>query len=218
MRRQPEVALGAAVVRWLDGLGWDVYQEVEGGPGRADVVAVARTARPMRVWVIECKVTLGLALLEQAARWIGKAHYVSVASPARRPRALVDEVLAWKGIGALRVASERVAQPLRPQLRRAADTRPLLAALRPEHKLCAPAGSTAGGQFTPFRATCRALAALAREEPGIPFAEALRRVPTHYASKASARSSLRRWIREGIVPGVHLAQDPGSGRLRLHPG
>ena len=83
-----ETEIAAAVVRWLVDMEWTVYQEVSLGGRVIDLVA---TRGPL-VWAIECKVSLGLAVLEQAYGLLGYAHYVSVA--VREPTS-EDSVVRW---------------------------------------------------------------------------------------------------------------------------
>jgi hypothetical protein len=53
------------------------------------------------------------------------------------------------------------------------------------------------------------------EHPGCSMKEALDNIETHYASKASARSSMVVWIERGKVPSVRLERD--GRRLILKP-
>jgi len=77
-----ETDVAAAVVRWLEEFDWTVYQEVSLGASARTVDLVA--VRGPLIWAIECKVSLGLAVLEQAHDLLGLAHYVSVAVQSRR--------------------------------------------------------------------------------------------------------------------------------------
>lgn len=79
MRRDviKETDVAAAVVAWLADMGWDVYQEVSLGNGGRTADLVARSGAVL--WAIECKVSLGLAVLEQAHDLLPYAHLVSVA-------------------------------------------------------------------------------------------------------------------------------------------
>ena len=72
-----EADLAKVVVSWLNEQHWDVYQEVQihGFGGVADIVAVQG---PL-VWVIECKTSLSLTVMEQASVW--RVHFRSVAVP-----------------------------------------------------------------------------------------------------------------------------------------
>ena len=69
-----ERELAAPVVEWLSAQHFEVYQEVELHSRVADIVAVDGK----RVWVIECKRTMSLDLLDQANRWRWLATWCSV--------------------------------------------------------------------------------------------------------------------------------------------
>lgn len=77
-----ETDVAAAVVAWLAEFDWTVYQEVSLGASARTVDLVA--VRGPLLWAIECKVSLGLAVLEQAHGLRGLAHYVSVAVQGAR--------------------------------------------------------------------------------------------------------------------------------------
>lgn len=99
-----EEALATAVSGWLAADGWETYHEVGGGGGsnRADIVAT----RGHLVWVVECKLRLGLEVLAQAEGWIGSAHFVSVAVPADsrgRVTWFAEQIAAERGVGVIRV-------------------------------------------------------------------------------------------------------------------
>jgi hypothetical protein len=110
--RLKETEVAAAVVAWLEEAGWDVYQEVQVKRfGRiADIVAVMER----RVWIIECKTSLSMAVIGQAYDWQESVHWVSVAVPilakrkggypirGQRPR-FVNRVLRDYGIGLIKV-------------------------------------------------------------------------------------------------------------------
>jgi hypothetical protein len=68
-----ESEIGASVMAWLENMGWDCYPEAqfESYGNRADIAAV----RDGLLWVVECKTTACLALIEQAVEWIGYTHY-----------------------------------------------------------------------------------------------------------------------------------------------
>lgn len=73
-----EVALCERIIAWLKAQHWEVYQEVSLGysGNRADIVA---TMGPT-VWVIEAKLGVSLAIIDQALAWRGYAHQISIAS------------------------------------------------------------------------------------------------------------------------------------------
>lgn len=203
-----EKEIAATVVAWLAD-GWDVYQEVEGRCGVADIVAVELEA-PNRVWIIEVKKSFSLAVLAQAWHWIkaGAAHRVSVAVPMGKnwkARTFTEEIAKTFGIGVLYVDTS-VRESVDPKLQRK-----LVAEIkvREEHKSHAKAGSQ-GGYWTPFKQTCKAVKLFVAENPGCTGRELVDGIEHHYATSASARGSLLSWAKSGKVAGVKVGDErPG---------
>ncbi len=214
--RRSEVELGRPVVAWLGAESWDVYQEVQLGGDRADLVAIRKPV----LAVIELKTSLTFDLLAQATRWRGLAHHVFVAVPAARSsdgRRMAMRVFEEHGIGVLAVSDQaygepfgtsgidaRVKQMVAPTLNRRARSAELFDRLRPEHKTYAPAGSAKGGHFTEFRGTCDKLVRFVKDNPGALLKTAIDSIEHHYASPASAKTHLVKLIKKGVVKGVRV--------------
>ena len=210
-RRETELA--RRVVEHLRAQRWEIYPEVQ-PPGLracADIVAVQG---PL-VWVVETKLSFGLSVIEQAHDWRKYAHFVSVAVPWSDRTRMAEIICRRLGIGVLRVAPTAVDERCLPALNRKALSNRLLDGLTERHKTYAAPGNAAGRRLTPFRRTCEDVAAAVRAHPGVTLAELLDSVRTHYLNRASARTCLPRWIREGLVGGVRLQRD--GARLRLYP-
>lgn len=227
---ETEADLAKPVVDWLKDLRWEVYEEVQVSAysHAADIVAI----QGKLVWVVECKRSLSLSLLEQAWRWRPYSNYTSIAIP--RPTRMkhhpghrvAKRFIRERGIGMLWVEKHtnemlpeyteiEVQEDVPTKLNRKAFTRRLLDGLREEHKTFAVAGSSLGKRYTPFRATCDAVRREVERQPGITMKELIDAVPTHYAHAASARSSLYKNIIDDLVDGVRLERE---GRLiRLYP-
>lgn len=202
-----EADVAARVITYLDGIGCDVYQEVTlpRSSDIADIVAVHAD----EVWVVETKTSWSLDLLDQCANRRRYAHRVFAGVPLRRGFQGRACLAAELKIGSIAVKLDRrtgeaveargyqqgplLGGPLADQLR---------ASLRPQHKTRAPAGTSGGGRFTPYVATCEALREIVEKEPGITLPEAVSKITHHYSSRASAISSLAKWIERGKVPGV----------------
>jgi len=203
LKRLPkEEKLAARVVSWLKAQHWDVYQEVQKvryGPV-ADIVGSMGDLR----WVVECKTTLSLALLEQALMWERQAHFISIAIPhsrsASRGRAAARRFCDQNGIGMLAVSSCDIKVYTRPAMRRYAESWQLHEA----QKTYAPAGTASGRHWTPFAETCDQLRALLRINPGLPLSDALAKIQHHYASESTARATISHYLRKrhGVVKGI----------------
>lgn len=222
-----EVDLGKAIVEHLERDRWDVYQEV--APGSyghgADIVAV----RGPLLMVVELKMGFNIAVLAQAARWVGHAHYAVVATPTGRDNAFNVNVCKAFGVGWVEAApkpeetwlqgekAEGIRWRLAPAFHR--PNKKLLAkfraALHPEQKTYLAAGSPGGGGFTPWRAFCEAVAKAVKAAPGITVKETILAITHHYPNAQSACSAALTWIRAGQIKGVRI--DVKVRPYRLYP-
>jgi len=106
---ESEEELAKVFLEWISDSKWDIYQEVEFLGRVADIVLL----RDNLVWVVECKTSLSLALMEQANSWIGYANYTSILIPRARRRAnrghfFGRQVLKDLGIGVLEATEHSV--------------------------------------------------------------------------------------------------------------
>lgn len=203
-----ETDLAEKVILWLTDQQWDVYQEVAMDGGRcADIVAVQGKI----VWIIECKLSASLSVIDQAYRWLWIANYVSVAAP--KPSFFFEQVCRKFGIGVLSTRRE-VAEHVRPKLIRISTVK-YRAKLLPEHKTYAKAGNSEGRRWSPFKQTCRAILIAAQQYPGICMRDLITNIDHHYQTPSTARQCIAKWIDAGSVPGVKLVRD---GRfMRIYP-
>lgn len=204
-----EVDVARPVVEWLADLRYDVYQEVAGYYGVADIVA---TRGPL-IWVVEVKRTFSLPLLEQAHRWIGSAHRVSIAVPKLPSRAhdVAMRVLESFGIGVFLVTDGHVAHRGTP-LHRAVKTD--VWNLCDEQRDYVPAGSCGGGYWSEFKRTAKDARRYVDEHPGCTLRELVDGIAHHYSSDKTARAHLPRYIRDGIIEGIRVEE---TRPLRLWP-
>ena len=194
--------------------GGEVYQEVCSAGGIADIVWVCGQI----IWVIETKLSLSMSLLSQATNWVGKAHYVSVATPTRRQRENVAamQFLKWKGIGYInidikgRYPTKRVEEIIGASLNRTARVDSLRECLCEKQKTFAEAGNANGQYWTPYKETCRNILSRVKKSPGLTIKELMDGLKHHYSNFKSARSSIRHWADSGKIPGVEIRRD---GRL-----
>lgn len=200
-----EAILAATVVEYLRDLKWDVHQEVQAVAGIADIVAIQG---PL-VWIVECKTSLSLAVMNQGERWIryGCANMVSVAVPSStsRDRGFAGQLCRMLGLGVLTVEVGYVNAWERPRFWRPKQRMfmdQLKATLSEDTRTYAKAGSEAGAHFTAFKGTCRAIRDVLKDRPGLTTRELVDAVDHHYSSDASARSCLPRWLNQRVIEGV----------------
>ncbi len=214
MKRWPqnEEQLATVVVKWLKGEEWEVYQEVQVQDSIADIVAV----RGPVMWIIETKLSGGLAVMEQAFGWRGYANYVSIALPVprgTRSSEFAHRVVREAGLGWLEVSGDPYAVNvvrgvIQPRLDRHTRRKGKVeAVLCEEMKIYSKAGNNSGKRLTPFNQTCRRVLTYVTHHPGATMKEIVDNVPTHYASTAGAKSALNTWIGAGVVPGVRQDHD-----------
>lgn len=216
MKKIPETekALAAKVVAWLQRESYETWEEVVIGSRRVDIVA----RRGPAIIAIECKTSLSLAVLEQAAYWSGIAHqsYAAVPSVYRRRGGLHAVCLAI-GCGVLEVGGDVTVRYHAPFIRRALThniTKHLTDGNRSGNGY-AGAGSAGGGYWTPWQQTIRDLTSYINAHPGMTLGDALKRITHHYSTDSTARSSLSHWLRVGKIPGIETRRDGRA--LRLYP-
>lgn len=212
-KRRSEVEVARDVIAYFRDLRWDVFQEVQIGHSQArpDIVATLGNL----VAIVEVKCSLSLSVMAQAENWVrrGRAHFVWVAAPcaARTTGSeLAERVCEMVGAGCLGVPENgNVWVKRQAPLHRRAKTE-WTKLLCDEHRTFAEAGSS-GGYWSPFKATCRRVVRFASEHPeGAPLRALVSGIEHHYASAASARNSLREWIRAGHLEGVELRIEKGK--------
>jgi hypothetical protein len=217
-----EADLCQIAVKYLEEQGWECYKEVcfQGLEGRADIVGVFDKRL---LWIIEAKLHLNLDVIAQASEWQGHAHLVSILTPYPKngdyvKRRFTTKLLRGLGVGQIQASRDETLRIFsEARLDRAAHrlAKGLIEQLRPEHKVYAQAG-TNGGYWTPYKETVRQVQEYVKANPGISLGEAIEKLgKLHYASKSSARATLRKRIEWGQFKGIRMER---TGReLRLFP-
>ncbi len=194
MKAQTEAELAAKAKAWLEGRGFEVFQEVEAGGHRIDLVGRARGV----VVAVECKLCFGLDVLTQARRWVGDASESWVAVPFGRTWRLKAgvalEYCGLIGLGVLGVSgpsgAPRSQAPFHVSLE-AIRTDPKGLAerwrkrLHPEQKTAAPAGTNGGGYSTAFGRFCKVLAEYIEAHPGVALGDVERALEHPFSGRRS---------------------------------
>jgi hypothetical protein len=211
VKKITEVKLAEPIVAYLENSGYDVYQEVKVHGGCADIIAV----KDGEVTVVEVKTSLTISLLHQAHGWNAWANRIYIAVPYTRDKAryFAYRVCRDYGLGVLLVNKKTmgVREEVSTSLHRKTASKKILAALRPEHKTYCKAGTHLGKRFTPFQETCDALKLLVKQKPGLSLDEAVKQIKHHYKTNASAKFSLAKWLKKGVVKGLKIEK----GKLYL---
>jgi len=217
--RMTEQEMAAKVVAYLKGNGWLVHQEVK--VRKRSVVDIVATNGPL-VWVVECKLSRSLALLDQLRPLRGRSHYLSAAVPVGSSGGVFQEVLRDWGVGLITVSPYTggvSGEIVAPRLCRSAHRFKSMwdKTLLEEHRngQYAAAGAAGGGHFTPYKRTCRDLLNVVTKSPGITLKEALKEAGHHYNREGTARSCMRRNLAAGLVPGLELRAITADGKRKL---
>jgi hypothetical protein len=219
--RETEVA--SCVVAGLRADGWDVYQEVRMGYANAvhDIVAV----RPGIFWIIECKTTLSLDVIGQAASaWYATLRSVAVPERARRPYErppFAYRVCEKFGVGVIRVCPGAkwdlpVNVVVAPKYQRIGEVgkHQWDGLLCDEQRDWCVAGTHGGGYWTPWKDTMRSVVKHVVAHPGCTIKEIVgEHGPAHYASNGGFANGIRFAIKNNLLKGVRLDADGPAWRL-----
>lgn len=204
-----EADLVSATRDWLVADGWTVYFEVApwgAGAARADIVAV----RGDIVSIVECKMSLSLALLDQCNDWCKYAHFVWASVPGGKRNRFAHKIAEWLGVGIILVGTRYDKNQhkigLHSKLNRKAVTKEIVKVLCEGQQNTDPGASHSF--VTPFRSTCNNLIEKIKLAGGkILVKDAMHSLKHHYRGPASARSSLVKRAKQGFIPGVSLLEE-----------
>jgi hypothetical protein len=208
-----EIDIAAVVITWLAEADWTIYQEVQIGRYGPRIDLVARMGE--RLWVIECKRTHSFDVIEQTLRWVGAAHWISIATAGRLRKTLARERFhEMLGVGWLHCGggiTEVVAAPLHRRL----GSFDLRHYLKDGQRTTGTAGSQSD-YWSSFRQTKGQVIELVQKSPGITMKDLVDRAGGfHYSSSSTARAALAKWISRGTIPGIESRRE---GRLvRYYP-
>ena len=186
-----EIELAKKVVDWLKGQHWEIYQEVQFSfaGGVADIVAVSLGI----VWIIECKNSYGLKVLNQASRWA--SHYRSVAVPRAKGYSRDYRVAKdYYRVGVIELSKfGDIDEPIKAPLLRInhRQSQKYLAALDELLKDYAPAGSQSGNHLTPYKRTMLEVKEFITKNPGCTVKDLYENLgEMHYANINSFKGNI----------------------------
>lgn len=187
-----EVELAEKVIEYL-GTDYDIYSEViySSGSKRADIIAV----KDNEYISIETKMSMNLTLLEQSFYWKDKVHKSYICFPSKRYiNSFARKICEDFGIGILIYKSKRIIEVLESSYCEDPDLPKLH-----EKQKDSVAGSRSGGYITPFSLTRDNLMEYINENGRTLFIDAIRNIDHHYSNENSAKNSLKKMIKIGVV-------------------
>lgn len=186
-----EKELAIPIIKWLEDQHWDVYQEVNFGYStRADIVAV----RAGKLWTIETKTTLTIAVLEQAHMWTTDFRSIAVPRSHRGNRNFAYRIASDLKIGVIEVDGNYVQEIQNAPFMRINHgmAKLMMKKLRPEHKTALQAGSKGGGYVTEYSLTMERIKYFIKSNPGCTIREIFENLGKgHYSSSASFKTRTR---------------------------
>ncbi len=212
--KETEIAKGAA--DWLEERGYEVFQEVRGPNTNRRVDVVGRVQGS--VVTVEAKVSLGLAVIAQAANWYSHATETWVAVPRvttlrHDTFALAREICESRGVGILAVGDRHEgfkASVAVGALVHGRDVTKWNACLHPQQKE-SQGWSQGGGYSTEFSRTCQALVETVTENGGsMELKAAMKATKHHYSRIATAVQSF-----SGCLNAAGTERSPHLSRLRI---
>lgn len=215
MAKYSEEQIAELVVWYLQDMRWDVYQEVTGPRGIADIVAIQNGI----VWVVEVKKTLGLQVISQAHKWKWYANFVSVAVPAAtnhtNTRVFAEKLLLDYGIGHLSISyyTSEVSERTTPKLHRKASVSSITEMLFEEQKTYSTAGNVNNRRYTAFSRFCDNVYRYVASSPGCTLKELFDRIPKHYGSNWTAKTCLIKHIQNGVINNIVVDRKEGVIKL-----
>lgn len=196
MKKLSEEDVAKNILLYLEGQGWNCYPEalLKYSNGRADIAAT----KDGILRIVEVKMSLSLALLNQANEWILSegVDEVFIAIPNLKVSHLVSEILRWKGIGMLMhypysIYANKVNVVCTGGRRlnvREGRKKKMIDSLHEDMKNYSP--GTKVGFSTPYNRTIKRIEEFILEK-GCPVTmKEILKLEHHYASSSSARSGL----------------------------
>lgn len=185
------------IIDYLHIHSWEVFQEVYVGRV-ADIVAVKHNLS----WIIECKMSASLKVIEQAYSWIGYANYISIATPSTNY--FFNKVLLNYGIGSICFGNNTVFVSNQAKLKRSILKKDIRNYLCNEQKTYAKAGNNERKVFTPFIKTKLSIQEFVKHNNGCTLKQLVEGIEHHYCSDQTAKQNIVRLILDGVIDGIEV--------------
>ena len=202
-----ETEVAKHIVDYLSG--FDLYFEVPFG----DVDIVMKQDNIFTA--IEVKVRLNFKVVEQAYMNVRNYNYSYIAVPNGKDRSFAYQICEHYGIGVLEVYFHNgkfssVTEKIKPKFNRKSLTKYIH--LNDEMKKSIPGASGSDGTTrTAFKITLENIEEYVSRHSGCKIQEVFENINHHYYSISSAKNSIYKWIREGIIKSLYI----DNGKLYL---
>jgi hypothetical protein len=190
---------------------FDLYFEAP--PHHVDIVAISGP----KYIAIEVKTSLNFKVIEQAVRNQGWFHLSYIAVPRPKDGHFQYKICQHFGVGVLTYypsySRGYIQEQVKPRWNKVGDIAKKYCNYQDYMKQSVPGSSGSDGAIvTPFKMTVENLERYVKRHPGCTLKEALQNIDYHYTSFSGAKSSLYKWMREGVIDTVILI----DGKLHLN--
>jgi hypothetical protein len=173
--------------------GYEVYPEVPAGGGVIDFVATDGTIQIG----CEVKTSFNLKVMEQAARKRHAFHYTYICVPRRKDYHFRLQVMNTYGIGVILIDSlDNIFEKQQPRLNRNAYCPDLK-----EYMKLSISG-TQSDRVTAFGWTVKQIERYLKHHGPTHIEKILENIDYHYNTLSTAKSSLRKWIKNGVIDSI----------------
>jgi len=202
-----EKEIGAKVLEQFVRDGWDCYPECMMCGARADLVAI----RNGLIAIVECKTSLSVSLFDQIIEWRPFANFLYAATPSRKKRRFSiteKHLFQYFGIGHVSIGYIVRVDEARYLRIPKKNAKKVLDHLHPDMKNYVPGSQATDGFSSPWKRTMRTAIEYVRTHPGCTIKDLVAGIEHHYASTASARASLFKWLEKNSRIRVQWGKPP----------
>ena len=204
-----EAELAQILVNEVEQQGYETYKEVcaSGSNIRCDCFVVKReNGKIVETIAVETKTSFTLKVINQAYLWMPHAHKVYVGIPPakrsdRSSRYFALEVCKKFGIGVYEIWENGIVKQLVAPATNHCPDLPVLYEQQKDYS----AGNDTSSYYTAFKHTIGQFNAV-MESKGFSalLNEVIAEIDHHYASPTSARSTVQKYIKTGVIPGYRI--------------
>lgn len=210
-----ESDVAKVIIDYYESLGYTTYKEVTakgssgGGSSRADIVAIKGNQHI----TIETKINFGLSVIKQAFNWKSKSHLVFIGIP-RKKRTKVKrfgyDICRDLGIGILEVDMKK--NDIIEYQPSSFNDNPSLPKIYESQK--DEIAGVSGSYITPFKITKSKIITYLKQSGETSLSKLVTQIEHHYKNDSSAKRSISKLVRIGVIENVKLFKKSNKIYLR----
>lgn len=200
MNFSKETEIGEILVPYLQSNN-EVFQEVSLGYGQACDIVFKDKLR--KINCVEMKLHLNLEVICQCMHWYEKADFVWIAIPSQEKKKVyrLYQLFNTLKIGVILVYNDEIKRVEEYYRAKQLNNKPFdwNKYLFSRHANDVKAGSKLGKRSTPFSRTVSKIRHYKKNHPEATLEECLKNINHHYANLASAKNSIKNYLRHHII-------------------